>query len=249
MLLSDVVNSIPGFNSWSHSDKIKLFAWYIHSYRNRERFNQEDIRNCYDELHLEKPSNVSPYLAALQDRKPKSVLKDTKGYYLSKPVRDDLANRYGQRQAYVQVDKILQDLPKNVPDLNQRTYLDEALICFKSGAFRAAIVMCWNLCYDHLCDYVLSGHLTAFNIQLPKSYPKAKISTISVIDDFGELKEFEILLVCKSANIISGNVYKILSEKLTRRNLAAHPTNIVFTQVQAEDFIIDLINNVVLKLV
>ena len=43
------------------------------------------------------------------------------------------------------------------------------------------------------------------------------------------------------------DVHKILTTKLGIRNSAAHPSTVVITQVQAEDFITDLINNVVLK--
>lgn len=249
MQLIEFINNVPGFNGWPHSDKIKLFAWYLRMYRGLERFNPIDIRACYDELHLEKPANVSSYLTNLEKRKPKNVLKDTKGYYLAKPIEDSLTNRYGKRQATVQVDNLLLGLPGKVPDLAQRTYLDEALICFRHGAFRAAIVMCWNLCYDHLCEYVVTKHLVDFNAQLPKTYPKARILSITVKDDFGELKESEVIQVCKSANIVSGNIYKILGEKLNRRNLAAHPTDIVITQLQTEDFITDLVNNVIVKLI
>lgn len=64
-----------------------------------------------------------------------------------------------------------------------------------------------------------------------------------------ELKESEVIEVCKSARIISGNLYKILREKLHRRNMAAHPSNVVISRLQAEDFINDLVSNVVIKLV
>ena len=67
--------------------------------------------------------------------------------------------------------------------------------------------------------------------------------------DFQELKESRVLQACKSANIISGSPYKILKEKLDRRNIAAHPLGVVVAQPTAEEFIKDLIENVVLKVV
>ena len=109
--------------------------------------------------------------------------------------------------------------------------------------------MVWNLAYDHLCKIVMNDaqHLAAFNTQLPRSFPKADISSINNRDDFEALKESQVLQVAKSANIISGSVHKILKEKLDRRNIAAHPSNVTVSRLTAEDFILDLIQNVVLK--
>ncbi|MBD2539810.1 hypothetical protein [Coleofasciculus sp. FACHB-SPT36] len=249
MQLQDIVSSITDFSVWSHAQKICFFAWYIHSYRNQERFNQADLRACYDELYLDKPSNVSPYLAQLRDRKPKEVVQDKRGYYLVRQVREKFELEYGQRQTAIQVEQLLLDLPDKVSDLAEQVFLQEAIACFRCGAFRAAIVMSWNLAFDHLCNYVLKLHLTAFNMQLPIKYPKRHITPIATRDDFSELKEFDVIEICKSAKIISGNLQKILQEKLRRRNMAAHPSSEVISQLQAEDFISDLVNNVVLKLV
>ena len=110
--------------------------------------------------------------------------------------------------------------------------------------------MCWNLAFDHLCEFVLKdpSRVIDFNTQLPKSFPKAGIQAVSDRDHFTELKESEVLQVCKSAGIISGSIHKILKEKLDRRNIAAHPSGAVTSQPTAEEFIKDLVENVVLKL-
>jgi hypothetical protein len=58
-----------------------------------------------------------------------------------------------------------------------------------------------------------------------------------------------VLQVCASANIISGNIHKIAKEKLVRRNIAAYPSSVVTTPATAEEFIRDLVENVVLQVV
>lgn len=126
-------------------------------------------------------------------------------------------------------------------------YLNEALLCFRVKAYRASIVMAWNLAYDHLCELILAKQLPSFNLQLPKTFSKAEITTITNRDDFMFLKESQVLQVAKSANIISPNVHKIMKEKLDRRNIAAHPSGVEISQLSAEDFIRDLVVNVVLK--
>ncbi len=110
--------------------------------------------------------------------------------------------------------------------------------------------MCWNLAFDHLCHYVLKHELTNFNTAWPKRFPKkhadARISAVAKREDFSELQESDVIDICRSGNIITADVFKILSTKLGTRNSAAHPSNVTFDQVQVEAFILDLVNNVVL---
>ena len=248
--LEEFVSGIPGFPSWKDADKIRFFCWFIHSKQGRERLSPADIRKCYDDLSLQKPTDVNPYLAQMLTRKPKEVLRDNRGYALEKRLKDSLEAKYGQREATAKADKLLLELPTKLPNIPERSFLNEAIICFRYKAFRAAIVMTWNLAYDHLCGYVLnnSTRLANFNTQLPKSFKGARISAINKRDDFSELKESEVLQVCRSSNIITNDIFKVLKEKLDKRNTAAHPSTIVIAPHTAEEYIIDLVTNVVMKL-
>lgn len=185
----------------------------------------------------------------MTSRKPKEALRTASGYKLEMRVRNGFDAKYSQRASAVHVDKLLSDLPSLVPDLVERTYLDEALICFRNKAFRAAIIMCWNLAYNHLCEFVLTKHLVAFNTQLSIQFPKHKLKAVSKKDDFSELKESDVLQVCRSAMITPNSLSKVLKEKLDRRNTAAHPSAVVISQLTAEEFIKDLIENAVVHLV
>jgi len=251
MKLEELVNGIPGFLGWKDADKIRFFAWFFYSKKGRDRFSAADIRACYEELSLQQPSNVNPYLAQMLNRKPQEMLRDNRGYVLEKRLRDQLESKYGQRASTIQADKLLLELPALIPNFAERTFLDEAIRCFRCKAFRAAIVMGWNLAYDHLCRYVLnsSSRLADFNSQLPRSFPKARVSAVSTRDEFGELKESEGLQICRSANIITNDLFRILKEKLDKRNTAAHPSTVDIAPHTAEEYIIDLIPNVVLKLI
>jgi hypothetical protein len=246
--IAAIVANIPDFHGWNHVKKIKLFAWFLHS-QGKEQFSSTDIRLAYEKLYIDKPANITSLLDQLSEKNPRELLKGSRGYSMVGRLRDEMSRKYSARHTAVYISTLLRELPVRLPNLAERTYLDEALACFNAGAFRASIVMCWNLAYDHLCEFVLSMHLTDFNTQLPKSFPKAEISVVGKKDDFQELKESQVLQVCKSANIISGSLHKILKEKLDRRNIAAHPSGVVVSQPTAEEFIKDLIENVVLKFV
>lgn len=248
MQLTDFANSIVGFNDWTHADKIKFFGWFVHSTKEMQHFAAADIRGCYEELGLDQPTSISPFLAAMDGRRPREAIKTRNGFVLERRIMDDMQRRFGSRPSTVALDRALSELPTRIPDLVERTYLDETLACLRGGAFRAAVVMAWNLAYAHLCDVILRSHIAEFNAQLPKSYPKADVQTVRTRDDFSELKESQILQVAKSASIISGSLHKVLKEKLDRRNVAAHPNGIVVSQVTAEDCIRDLVENVLLRL-
>lgn len=61
------------------------------------------------------------------------------------------------------------------------------------------------------------------------------------------LKESKFIEICRSANVISNEVRKILDEKLGIRNTCAHPNSIVISESKSTSFIEDLIENVMLK--
>jgi hypothetical protein len=248
--LKSLVGQIDDFHGWTYSEQIKLFAWFLHTYRDKASFEAKDIAACFDSLSLARPPSVHPFLSALAKKDPPEILKKKQEFHLENRVRNDYDKRFGQRAATIQVDALLTQLPGKIAIPAEKGYLEETLSCYRVKAFRAAVVMCWNLAFDHLCEFVLKdpARIGSFNTQLPKSFPKANVQSISYRDHFNELKEDQVLQVCKSAQIISGNLHKILKEKLDRRNIAAHPSATVTSQHTAEEFILDLVQNVVLKL-
>jgi len=150
----------------------------------------------------------------------------------------------------VLVTKLLTDLPAKLPSLIERAFLNEALDCYRARAFRAAIVMTWNLSFDHLVRWIFDDPIrrAQFNTAIPQRYAAKRDFTISKLEDFEDLKESETIEICRTAGLVSKNVIEILRERLKRRNIAAHPSTTVITQPQADDLITDLINNVVLSL-
>jgi hypothetical protein len=247
--LNDFVQTIAGFTDWGHTDKIKLFAWFLHTHAGLSRFQPTHLRECFTQLGIAPPpSGVGPFLRDLERKKPAQVVQDRDGYYLERTVRDQFERKYGHRAITVQVHETLRDLPNKLPNLPERTYLEESLTCFQHGAFRASVVMCWNLVYDHLCDHILNKRLADFNSTLPRRFPKADISTVANRDDFHELKESQVLEVCRTAGITTKNVHGVLKSSLDVRNRVAHASGVTFLQPQAESFILDVINNALFQL-
>lgn len=250
MDIHNFIAQIDGFSDFNISSTIKHFCWYISTHKGQSEFKASDITQCYSDAHLPNPTSLSPFLKSLCKKNKPFLIRHKDHYKLTRYARDEYDPKYGSRESTIAVSSLLADLPNKITMTNEKVYLEEAIICFRHGAFRAAIIMVWNLAYDYFCYTIINdpSKLIAFNTQLVKSFPKSMVSSISTRDDFEILKESQVLQVAKSANIISGSTNKIMKEKLDRRNLAAHPSSTTMSNVTAEDCITDLITNVVLKL-
>jgi hypothetical protein len=252
MTLKEFVAVVPGFSALQHPDKILHFGWYIHTYRGKESFDQSAVRVCYRELSLPEP-NYSDQFKRLSERRPKVVLEHNRGLRLEHTVRTKFDEKYGQHETTIALSKLLRELPGKISDQAEKLFLSEAIICYHSRAFRASIVMIWNLAYDHLLHWVLAdaARLAAFQLHIAGRVGARKAAGISIAkrEDFEDLKESETLDICGSAGLFaSGNTKKILDMQLTKRNMAAHPSLVIIGPPEAEEAISTLINNVVLVL-
>jgi hypothetical protein len=131
--LDELSRLVIGLAEKSHAEKIKIFGWYLHTHKALAHFQVADIRKCYETLNFVCPLSFSGYFNNLLVAK--EVLKNRSDYRLENRVREALDAHYGSRAITVQVTDLLLSLPDKVPDLAERTYLDEALVCFKLGLF------------------------------------------------------------------------------------------------------------------
>jgi hypothetical protein len=249
MQLDEFVAQVQGFEGLQPRAQIRLFGWFLHTFGNATSFDNDAIRGCFRQLHMVTP-DVHKLLPRMAKAKPPELLRLSGGYRLARQVRQPLDQRYGIAPSQIAVTRLLTDLPLTVPNHAESVFLTEALNCYRVSAFRACTVMVWNLAFHHILQWILSEprRITEFNNAIASRFPK-KLLTISRRDDFDELKEFEIIEVCRTARLLNKNMCDILREKLTRRNMAAHPSTVVVSQTQADDTITDLVRNIVLPLV
>lgn len=250
MTLKELWAALPEAAAWNFTEQIKLFAWHLHTHVGKEAFSARDIQNCFEALTLQGPSNYGRQLQALEERRPKQMLKKGSSYQLESRVRTSFDERYGLRDQTVVVHQLLTDLIPQMPNERSREYLQEALICFKHKAYRAAVVMTWNVTFDHMCNWILSdaGRLSGYNAQAQLQFQRRTPRVVAQRSDFQEYQESDVISVCRIAGLIDKNVSKVLSEKLDKRNQAAHPSGVVFDQLVTEGVISDLIKNVLLVL-
>lgn len=139
------IEGVPGFAKFTHAERIRVFAWFLHFHLKRDRFAPSDIVECYELLSMEQPSSVAPFLTQMEKSKPKKLLKDSRGSYLEHSLFQALSAKYAEREITIQVSRLLETLPAKVPDHAEREFLQETLTCYRRGAFRASVVMIWNL--------------------------------------------------------------------------------------------------------
>jgi hypothetical protein len=253
MELSEFVASVPQFTSLGHPERILHFGWYLHVHKGKERFDQAAIRTCYKDSNMDEP-NLSEQFKRLTAKRPKMLLPDGPGFRLEHKTRESLDKKYGQHETTIALSKLLKELPGKISDQAEELFLSEAITCYRNRAFRAAIVMAWNLTYDHLLHWILKDptRLVAFQSHIAARVGSKKAAAITIAnrEDFEDLKESETVDICGTAGLFtSANTKKILDMQLTKRNLAAHPSLVIMGAPEAEDTISSLINNIVLILV
>ena len=139
MELPELIEQVSGFDAAAPREKIKLFAWWLHVHGANEFFGPADIRSCYSKLHIDEPPALATYLSRMGNSR--ELILERGKYKLGRSVRSELDKKYGVHHSVVAVDKILTELPAMVPNINERVFLQEALTCYRSKAFRACIVM------------------------------------------------------------------------------------------------------------
>jgi hypothetical protein len=243
--------SANSFFTLNQADQIDFFVYFLTIEKGLGYTQATPIRDCFLSLDLSPYSNISQYLTTnLKSRykqHPKFI-RIKNGYQLHRDRKISIENSLDKNPYKLKVKEDLRALLTHLSNPTENEFLKEAIDCFEIGAYRASTVMVWNLTIDHLYEYVLANELSNFNSVLAKNTDKRiKVTTVVKKDDFTEIPENKFIEFCKGANVITGDIRKILDVKLGIRNTFAHPSSIKMLESKALEFIEDLINNVVLK--
>lgn len=247
--IEDFFESENRFKGLSNYEQICRVAWFIHRTLKKERFSPRDIADQFRLLHIN-PPQMNVCLPRLADKKPPLMLWDKRGYYLEGRERKRLDDLCAPSATSAAVSGLLGSLTLSVSDGPERVFLEEAIRCYRVAAFRASIVMVWNLAYDHLRQWVFydKTRLQEFNEGAAKRFTNSPKAIVVKIEDFDDFKESEFIDACATGKVLAKNLETMLREKLKRRNMAAHPSMIVISQPQADDVISDLVQNIILAL-
>lgn len=251
--IDSFVAQIPNLNEQQASSLIDYFAYFLTVIAEEAAATPSGINYCFELARIQKYSNTAAYLSRNSKRARNTTpkfLKVNGGYQLERNFELTLQKTLHTGPQRLETSHLLRGLLPRVAEQHKRTFLQEAIDCYEIGARRGAIALTWSLTVHHLFEYVLSQKINEFNAALAKNTDKRiKITKIVVVDDFSEIPEGKFIEFLRGARIISNDVRKILDAKLGIRNSAAHPSAVMISEVKATDFIIDLVNNVILKYV
>jgi hypothetical protein len=131
-------------------------------------------------------------------------------------------------------------------------YLNEAVRCYEGGMYRAAVLMVWSACIQHLFS-VIEGHpggIKAMEAANRARFgkgdpPPVSYRKVGKTDDLLYFKEANVLLIAEDAGLINRNARDLLDEKLKLRNRCGHPTRYKPGREETVIFIESLLVNII----
>ncbi len=116
-------------------------------------------------------------------------------------------------------------LATTISDDNVRHYVEEAILCLRANARRAAIVFMWVAAVQEIQDRVWAASTpAAISAAAHVHSPKAK--TVVKRDDMVELNEALLLQVAQDVGVLDKNEKQVLDGCLQTRNSSGHPNKL-----------------------
>jgi hypothetical protein len=129
-----------------------------------------------------------------------------------------------------------------IADQASREFVEEAIRCYESGLFRAAVVLSWVGALAILQEHVARSELKAFNAEAARRDPKWRTATNRA--GFAHMREFDFLQVLEAISVIDKSVKQELEQRLKLRNGCGHPSSIRVSDNMAAAHIESLTLNV-----
>ncbi len=243
---------IPNIDSLHRTELARYFVYFLTVGDTTADATPAQVAKCFRTSEGIPWDDVRFYLSRAAQKKNRDdvplLVHTGQGYRLERRERERIRSTFSNEPHKREADAALRSLVGQLSAIAEQSFLDEAVKCYDVGAYRATVLMTWNLTLHHLSEYVFRHQLASFNVELAKVKDKrVKVSTVITMDDFADIPENKFIEIMRAANIINNDVRKILDQKLGTRNSYAHPTTLSLSPVKASEFVQDLINNVVLK--
>jgi len=137
-----------------------------------------------------------------------------------------------------------QHLP-NLTDQDTKQFVEEAIECFESSKYRAAVVLSWVGAVSVLQKHVITNCLRAFNGEAIRRDTRWRNARNA--DGISKMKEADFLNVLESLSVIGRNVKQELEVCLRLRNGCGHPNSLKIGEARVSAHIEILILNVFSK--
>lgn len=139
----------------------------------------------------------------------------------------------------------LRDAAANAPAV-YRDYLDEAIDCYESGAYRGAVLMVWSATVEHLYS-VIEGYSCGIKLMESENVRRfgnsANYKRIRRKNDLLHLNDGNFLQLCEDAGLFNKSAKTVLTERLGLRNRCGHPSGYTVGREETVVFVESLILN------
>ena len=139
----------------------------------------------------------------------------------------------------------LRKYASDISDEHVRQFAEEAITALEVGLLRTAVVLSWAGAVSILYQAVINNHLSDFNDEAIKRFPKWKKATNP--DGLSKMKEYDFLQVLNGISVIGKNVKDELEACLKLRNSCGHPNSLKIGEHKVASHIEVLILNVYSK--
>jgi hypothetical protein len=223
------------------------FGWYLHRVEKCPEFTASEIAELFQRAHISKP-NVTR-LAERLAKTQRTFRGSTPGRFrLTAGTLAELDEEFpgafeDERPAAVSglVLKLEAKLV-SLLDSQVRSFVQEAVNCFRAGHLRAAVVLSWIGAVAVLQNYVASNYLAAFNSDAKSNgFLKRDARGAS---EFSKIKEADFLDSSERIGVLSNAVKKELKVCLERRNNCGHPNDYIVTETAVAAHVESLIVHV-----
>lgn len=133
----------------------------------------------------------------------------------------------------------LETLAARIGDDATRSYVDEGILCLKTGARRAAVVFLWAGVVSSIRDIVWQHGAPAIESALHLHNPKAKFKKRG---DFADIKDSDLIQIAQDFEIYDKSQKKRLGEALDLRNDCGHPVKYRPGEQKVAGFVEDVIS-------
>lgn len=145
------------------------------------------------------------------------------------------------------------ELLKSISNPEQNEYLSEAINCAKAGYLKAAVVLGWCACIDHIHKKIDALGYTHFNVASAQlaSQQKGRFKNfsgtrnVSSLSELREVFDKDVLTIIEGMNLIDFNQGTRLKSCFDMRNHSGHPGDAPITPYNVMSFFSD-INQIVL---
>jgi hypothetical protein len=140
------------------------------------------------------------------------------------------------------VSRSLRVTADKITNLNVQSFVLEAVGCFESGYYRAAVILSWVGAVSVLYEHVIANKLTDFNTEAARRNAKWRAATNS--NDLARMDEHDFLQILAAISVIGKSVKDELEARLKLRNGCGHPNNLQIAENVAAAHVESLVNNV-----